>query len=717
MAQLPNISERAMETPQYSRGTASYRPSQVGDAIAGVGKEIGVMVDQEQEKKDQIELAYAKGHLLRGMIETENSLEKDADYSTYKPRYIENIGKTRTEALGMITNPALRARFDAEANTDIIRGVGSIENKAIAKEREAGRGTLAETLQRNKEAIFSTSDPKLRAALIASSQEAIGGAKNRGYIKPEEAVAERTKFTQDYGETWLEMQQPTERLKLLTPKQVTGADSAIQTVLRNEGGFVPTDGSSGAPAIYGINGKWHPEAYAEAKKITDSQGQEAGQKYASDFYKKEYWDKFGIEKLPPESQTIVMDGVVNHSSAFATKLVDAAKTGATPEQLTQMRRDEYTRLATSSPDKYGQSLEGWNSRLDNLGGGEISYAKTGTPADFIPVTKRAELYKQTVAAAKADIELRSSDPMTYAQVHGLTPNQSLDFSNPQTLQTQIQDRSKAAVKLNNEYNAPLQIFTKEEAARFTTALETQNTDQQINTLVTLRDSTPNSEVYQAALQQIRPDSPVTAMAGMYLGMKSIPEETHWYGDTPAITSESVAKHLLDGEALLNPAKATAKENGIGKIFPMPTDGTANEPGLRAQFNSYVGDSFRGQPMAADQAYQAFKAYYAAEASKQGDYSGVLNTDITQAANRAVVGTVVDTNGKKVIAPWGMDETTFRDLAKVRFDDITKAFGFSNLDYSDVALENTGEPGKYRALVGAGYLLDAGGKPLTISLSR
>lgn len=145
-----------------------------------------------------------------------------------------------------------------------------------------------------------------------------------------------------------------------------GFEGAINTVMKNEGGFVASDGASGAPAIYGINRKWHPEAYDAAKKITDEKGEEAGQEYARLFYKEEFWDKNNIGQLPAEAQTVVMDGVVNHTGAFSKKLIEAAKGGASQDELIDMREAEYRRLAKANPAKYENSLPGWLNRLDGL---------------------------------------------------------------------------------------------------------------------------------------------------------------------------------------------------------------------------------------------------------------------------------------------------------------------------------------------------------------
>lgn len=147
--------------------------------------------------------------------------------------------------------------------------------------------------------------------------------------------------------------------KLYNP--TTASDSAISTVLKNEGGLSP-DGH----AIYGIDKEAHPAEFAKAQQIAKDDGDAAGKKYAADFYKTEYWDKKGISDIPANTQNIVMDGVVNHSKDFGDKLIAAAKEGATPQELVDMRRAEYQRLATENPAKYGEYLAGWNNRLDNL---------------------------------------------------------------------------------------------------------------------------------------------------------------------------------------------------------------------------------------------------------------------------------------------------------------------------------------------------------------
>lgn len=140
--------------------------------------------------------------------------------------------------------------------------------------------------------------------------------------------------------------------------------SAYAVVETNEGGYTPVDGASGAPAIYGINRKWHEAAHDEARRITLEEGEAAGKAYAKEFYKKEYWDKYGIEQLPEATRAVVMDGAVNHRAEFVQELVAKAKAGASQQELIDMRRDEYLRLAQSPA--YAPSLNSWMRRLSNF---------------------------------------------------------------------------------------------------------------------------------------------------------------------------------------------------------------------------------------------------------------------------------------------------------------------------------------------------------------
>lgn len=195
----------------------------------------------------------------------------------------------------------------------------------------------------------------------------------------------------DDGTTEVMAHAEQEHAKALYNPNAASSDSAIDTVLKNEGGLSP-DGH----AIYGIDKKSFPAQFAKAQEITNTGGAAAGEKYARDFYKTEFYDKKGIDSLPPETRNIVMDGVVNHYKGFSDKLITAAKDGATPQQLIDMRRQEYQRLVDTDPATYENSFQGWNNGLDGLektiGNAPDQKKPYGTNENGSPLT-RADYYR------------------------------------------------------------------------------------------------------------------------------------------------------------------------------------------------------------------------------------------------------------------------------------------------------------------------------------
>lgn len=152
-----------------------------------------------------------------------------------------------------------------------------------------------------------------------------------------------------------------------TQKIMTGQNlkSPLDVIRQNEGQGYFKDNKG--EVVNGINSLAFPKEFAEAKNILDTQGQAAATKYSDNFYQKNIIDKNGIDSLPVGTQAIVADGIVNHGGgAFGQSLVQAAKNGESPQQLIDMRRAEYQRLAKADPDTYGSQLDGWNARLDRL---------------------------------------------------------------------------------------------------------------------------------------------------------------------------------------------------------------------------------------------------------------------------------------------------------------------------------------------------------------
>jgi hypothetical protein len=417
MAKLPTLAEQTVEVARPSRPIVSYRPQDMGDGFAEIGQRIQRFADERTEKQSKLEETFATADMLKGQADLLQKLNEEQDYTKIPTLYQEEMAKVRTRSASMINNPAARSSFEAQSMLHTQQGLNHINEIATRKRKDVGQASTMERFDTLIEAASNTTDPKLGTAMLKNANAMVDQAVANNFFDHKQGYDLKKTGAQKYGETWLDAKTDAEKVKLLKPGDAKsgGFDNAISTVLQNEGGHVPIDGSSGAPAIFGINAKWHKGAYEEAKRISDTKGTAAGQKYATEFYKKEYWDRYGVESLPPETQTIVMDGAVNHTSTFTQKLVDAAKSGETPEALIEMRKAEYQRLARENPEKYGKSLQGWTNRLDSISSGQV-FPKTGTPVDFIPVDKRVAMYNKI---SEADRKLRIEDPAGWGIKNGL----------------------------------------------------------------------------------------------------------------------------------------------------------------------------------------------------------------------------------------------------------------------------------------------------------
>lgn len=191
-----------------------------------------------------------------------------------------------------------------------------------------------------------------------------------------------------------------------------GFDTIIGPLLAREGGKNPNDAGKGL-TNRGINISAHPGV--DVANLT-----EAG---AKEIYKRDYWDANKIGELRPEVQALVFDGVVNHGTEFKTKLVAAARGGASVEQLAQMRKEEYSRLATANPAKFGKYLASWNARVEETAGA------AGTPAgvNILELQRRFDTTAEVLAAAVTSPEAVEKAKKDYkkaaliAKDPGLTP--------------------------------------------------------------------------------------------------------------------------------------------------------------------------------------------------------------------------------------------------------------------------------------------------------
>lgn len=441
MPRLPDITSLGQPVPESSRAIAGYNGAQAGDALARlgtVGEHLAASELRNQYAEDQaqsrLQVAYGKANYLQGLDDARNDLAGDNDYATYLPRFEQRARDLLATTAGSIADPRAREGFLAEAALS----TRAVRNQVLGMQRQgAADHAEASALDLSKSTLnlaLAAADPAVRDMAFGNYKDALKASVDANLMPEARATQHFLRFRDDYGKAWLQQQPVDRQIELLSPGRAGtggsggGADTVIGRVLGNEGGYVAVDGSSGAPAIYGINARWHPDEFARAKQLADTRGEAAGLAYAREFYKREYWDKYGIGSLPPATQAIVMDGVVNHTTGFADQLVGSARGGASPDDLLSMRQAEYERLATDNPGKYGPSLGAWTARLDGLKGAAdpASRPATGSPADFVDAADRPHLLRQALAEKERQIRAAEDQAAWDASVRKVQSGTPLD---------------------------------------------------------------------------------------------------------------------------------------------------------------------------------------------------------------------------------------------------------------------------------------------------
>lgn len=401
-------------------------------------------------------------------------------------------------------------------------------------------------------------------------------------------------------------------------------------------------------------------------------------------------------------------------------------TGAYPN-MAALGRDRF--IASLGPDEGQRTYEAFQDTAKT--GAAIQAFKT-MPASAIAaniqasaprsggvVTPEAEAnHRRLQEAGSRVLEARQKDPILFGAQNGLLPQEPLS-TDPAKLTPQLATRTAIAQTMAKDYGTPLAVFSNSEAEALNKNLVRMTPDQQVGLFKAIRDGVRDDDAYGAAMRQVRPDSPVTMLAGNMIGLDAaMTTREKWFGPDETVTATDAARLMLRGEALLNPTKEGRATDGNVKPMPMPKDDPATS-GFRNTFNAYAGQAFTASPMAADAFYQASRAVYAALSADAGDYSGVMDAARATAAIKTAVGTVAEHNGKKVIAPYGMKDSEFLDRAKSRIDDAVTQNGldarFAN--FGNVTLTVAGKPGRYYAQVGAGYLIGRDNNPIVIDVTK
>jgi hypothetical protein len=330
------------------------------------------------------------------------------------------------------------------------------------------------------------------------------------------------------------------------------------------------------------------------------------------------------------------------------------------------------------------------------------------------------------SAVDANLKQLQESPLLFAQNRTGQPVQPLDIAalaqpgGGDAVRENLRDRVASITALQKQYGAQVQMkpFLPQESQFITSALNQANPKQQVELFGTLRMAFGDDTAYMAAMQQIAPDSPVKALAGMLMAkQRKITLEKNWIADDVTSNSGDVAATVLEGENLINKTKGQKSEDGkpLRSLYIPPIKDFENE------FAKYVGDAFASRPGALDVAVQSAYAYYVGKSSK----TGRLNTDakdidgklLNEALTATLGAPVAYGSGGTVFAPWGMDKGTFKDKVRESFNAEVKARGMPDSTKDQLpalGLRNIGD-GSYYITQGRNYLYDGKGQPVTIKV--
>lgn len=433
---LTQLNIGSMPQVQYSHAQA--------ETTQKISAQLGAVAQDMQTKSAEIEKLNATTTLRTELTRMSN--ESGADVGVLK----EKITGYKSGFLKSIKDSALAAEFEARYDMEALPYLDKATdkyNKNLDTQYEtssrsnvaagiASLGSIAPNLLSPIPEVKKAAQESMAQVFKDIAQTATAKKSDGTFMfTPEQQVAMAGEAQKELIVTL----PPEQQLEILGGAK-GGFDAAMAQVFKNEGGYSATDGNTNDPVNFGINQKAHPDV--DVKNLTQAE--------ATKIYKREYWDKYNVGALRPDQQSIVMDGVVNHGSTFAKKLVEAAKKGATPTELLDMRQDEYERLAKADPKKYASNLPGWSKRLAGF-----EHLTLGEHLNYLTPTAREAVKKNAIEAIQKDTTLRIADPAKYGAMRGLNTDQVVAMQpNPRTASVIDKDNAKLIAEQVKKADSP-----------------------------------------------------------------------------------------------------------------------------------------------------------------------------------------------------------------------------------------------------------------------
>lgn len=325
------------------------------------------------------------------------------------------------------------------------------------------------------------------------------------------------------------------------------------------------------------------------------------------------------------------------------------------------------------------------------------------------------------AAVKRNVTQLAEAPLIYNANRTGVDVPPLDLASLQdgtgVVAAQMQERVVTLDAMRAQYGEQVQLkpLLPQEAVSLASVINKASPRQAADLFGTLRNVIGDDEIYRAAVQQIAPDSPVRALAGLMAAkQRQLTLERNWVRDDVVALSGDVAATMLAGEAILNPSRAANAANGDQKLS-LYLPGGANTT-LQTKFADVVGAAFAQRPAAAELAFQGVQAYYvgrAAELGRTATDAQDVDSNLVNEAVRATLGEVISFNGEgEVFAPWGMGADAFEEKALQQLQRALPNLTVAQL--SRVGLMNRSE-NSYYVTVGRAPQVTEKGDPLVIAI--
>lgn len=235
---------------------------------------------------------------------------------------------------------------------------------------------------------------------------------------------------------------------------------------------------------------------------------------------------------------------------------------------------------------------------------------------------------------------------------------------------------------------------------------------------TLRGAVGDDDTYRAVMQQIAPDSPVKARAGMLTAIdRPVTIQSNLIASDVRVSSAKVAETMLAGEQILNRTKAQKQEDGQARSLFVPA-----RQDFATSFAGAVGSLYRSRPGAQEGDLQAAFAYYVGKSAELGRLASTpkdIDTGLVKEAITATIGDVVNVNGQgQAKAPIGMTGGEMQAQLRERFAEVVKSQGLppsAVASFEHYGVTNYRRDGQYLLTLGGIPVLGKDRSPLVIDL--